>query len=1009
MAKRKDILNAALKAILAGVDTSAFVKIPATFVSELAALPAEKLNIIDKLAQEQFNELLTQSELSTTNAALAAVGSKQIKLLVSNLTQLSKDQTNALKKLTQQQYNSLLVKWEIINANTATTTANTKEINTLIAKLIEYVESADTLNTAAGQLWAKGTNEEARSLYSRAYEIALSSNNDKAAAHALAGLGWCAFIDHDLPGTLAFAQTSWDIANRCADLHYRATAALIEAKVAFAQRDIDEAYRLALLALDDAAKVKSAVRWDAQFVLAEIAFSKGDLAEALRRLNLAWRHDLKAGGRRAIAAYDLKAHILGRQGKHKLSIGCLEKAALVAKNLGNLFLHAKYLVQSLQVLASQNNPRKVLELSRRYEKITRTSGDPRLELEVLMTKAWAFSELGQASRSKAVLERVAAVAESGSCFGIGARSCLVLAQKLREGGKFEEAKTAAEKGSILAKSTNDPFLRGFASVEQCEQSSLRGAFDDAEEQLHNAESVFADSEITLSFLTVFSKLRVRILDGKGQTDKAIKELDNLVCATSANEEFKGTLNWAQKKQEELTGKLHWLETIKRLKKEKKPLVWAGTAGAGSLQDAHRWVLGILMDWWDGTHGGTPSPCAVYDMWGEANYGRILLNHQAFAQKSFHLCVEVSSVREARLACRMLSPICDCLTLLWKGPLKPGLRFPIAVPFEFEKPIRGWQPHPPEYWNKGARLYNTILPPVERFELPYSIVKFYMQEARELAVSGRLVLVPGPMVGCLGFGHDDTERMFCDVASASVVIKRPNGKTRRHPLEMVVPWFPAIPLRDLAKLCEDQSECLARLRQKCLEWSLAVQDNNELLFTKIKSEIHLLSKDVEWAFKGVSRAARASSQLNLRRIKGIGGQANREKINIAHVRCDANNRMAAFIDDDVSKHPWFPYWSFEQRGLQWTLGGSLYASKTNRDVPRGAIVNGNVFHWLKAPEEFKTCVLAVRDDIPFGKAKMPDDFKLFEAKGGKLTEVLLTVKSNPSGIANNGTPTKPQTP
>ena len=67
IAKRKDILNAALKALLAGVETSAWLKIPATFISELAALPKDKQKELTGLSQEQFNELLTQSKLTTIN------------------------------------------------------------------------------------------------------------------------------------------------------------------------------------------------------------------------------------------------------------------------------------------------------------------------------------------------------------------------------------------------------------------------------------------------------------------------------------------------------------------------------------------------------------------------------------------------------------------------------------------------------------------------------------------------------------------------------------------------------------------------------------------------------------------------------------------------------------------------------------------------------------------------------------------------------------------------------
>ncbi len=84
--KRKKVLNAALKALLAGAETSAAIKIPTAFISELAALPDDKQKVLAELPQEQFNALLTQSELATLNAAEAAVGTKQIKTLIKELS-----------------------------------------------------------------------------------------------------------------------------------------------------------------------------------------------------------------------------------------------------------------------------------------------------------------------------------------------------------------------------------------------------------------------------------------------------------------------------------------------------------------------------------------------------------------------------------------------------------------------------------------------------------------------------------------------------------------------------------------------------------------------------------------------------------------------------------------------------------------------------------------------------------------------------------------------------------
>jgi len=83
--KRKGKLNAALKALLAGAETSPLIKIPATFISELAALPDDEKKVLAELSQDQFNALLTQSELATLNAADSAATGKEIKALVREL------------------------------------------------------------------------------------------------------------------------------------------------------------------------------------------------------------------------------------------------------------------------------------------------------------------------------------------------------------------------------------------------------------------------------------------------------------------------------------------------------------------------------------------------------------------------------------------------------------------------------------------------------------------------------------------------------------------------------------------------------------------------------------------------------------------------------------------------------------------------------------------------------------------------------------------------------------
>ncbi|MBN2377681.1 MAG: hypothetical protein JXD22_14885 [Sedimentisphaerales bacterium] len=99
MAKRKDILNAALKALLASAETVPLLKVIATFISELASLPENQRKTLDPtLPDDQFKQLLIQAELSTTNAALAAAGTEQIKKMVLNSFKLTKNQLGSVQK-----------------------------------------------------------------------------------------------------------------------------------------------------------------------------------------------------------------------------------------------------------------------------------------------------------------------------------------------------------------------------------------------------------------------------------------------------------------------------------------------------------------------------------------------------------------------------------------------------------------------------------------------------------------------------------------------------------------------------------------------------------------------------------------------------------------------------------------------------------------------------------------------------------------------------------------------
>jgi tetratricopeptide (TPR) repeat protein len=84
--KRKDVLVALLKGLIAGAETSALGKIVTTFIAELASMSEDKEEALDALPEEDFNELLMQSRMATINSASAAAGTEQIKEKIEELS-----------------------------------------------------------------------------------------------------------------------------------------------------------------------------------------------------------------------------------------------------------------------------------------------------------------------------------------------------------------------------------------------------------------------------------------------------------------------------------------------------------------------------------------------------------------------------------------------------------------------------------------------------------------------------------------------------------------------------------------------------------------------------------------------------------------------------------------------------------------------------------------------------------------------------------------------------------
>lgn len=358
----------------------------------------------------------------------------------------------------------------------------------------------------------------------------------------------------------------------------------------------------------------------------------------------------------------------------------------------------------------------------------------------------------------------------------------------------------------------------------------------------------------------------------------------------------------------------------------EPLTLAGTRAAASLQDAHRTVLLPLLNWVDAWPDAAPG---IIDFWGRGNFAKLALNHRAF-EEAFHLTVEVWSLDAARRAIRILSPFCDCLTLLWKGQLIPTLGMvPVHEAYEA---AGGWgyaicagsayvaRPDVPGTWYPAMGVGNY---------LPRDVAEFVVREIRTFVEAGRVILLPAPLIGCISQEHGALEAMFSSLVHADPILNPTSeGIGTPEPIAMVVPYFENAPLDDLARIIVDEHESLAALRLTLLELSsLHLRDGKDI------------SPTARRLFKEKIRQGIAEVTAKMAKIaSGLPGNSGVGHARLASSAVEAP-AGAPLTDDEAAKAlvaltagpelrrgPWYAVWRMqEQFAASWRLAGPVLAT------------------------------------------------------------------------------------
>lgn len=375
-----------------------------------------------------------------------------------------------------------------------------------------------------------------------------------------------------------------------------------------------------------------------------------------------------------------------------------------------------------------------------------------------------------------------------------------------------------------------------------------------------------------------------------------------------------------------------------------PLKLAGTDKSPSIQAAHQEIIGTLLDWankWPKARQG------IYDFWGRGNLARFILNHRGFPN-AFHVTVEATTVDEARQWAVTLCPLVDVLTILWKGPVLGGLALLVPVHIEYEGP-GGWgyaiaagdQMRPDkdsEDWNWAPAMGEATL-------LPEDAVRFLFEEAHDFFKAGQLFLFPALNVGCIDPGHGPLERMFNDVSNASPFLSTKGSNSRAISIDSFpLPYFPNVPLSELAKVVKEEGDSLLETRQALHDWARLIANRDKFESRQLMRECY---ERVESGLRKVERQFRDLA----RRLDWaqMGGNITSYGFDAGRLEIKPQNLAAAelaALHSELRASPWYAYFRLSSQGYRWDL-----MPKTSKHSRKSCerFRPDRVIHWLVPPK------------------------------------------------------------
>ncbi|MBF0628151.1 MAG: tetratricopeptide repeat protein [Magnetococcales bacterium] len=389
--------------------------------------------------------------------------------------------------------------------------------------------------------------------------------------------------------------------------------------------------------------------------------------------------------------------------------------------------------------------------------------------------------------------------------------------------------------------------------------------------------------------------------------------------------------------------VQWLDSEESQKIERQVVT-----EPGGLRQAVARQLQPLMAWFDEfpvLEDGGHAFSELIDIWGRGGFSRI--STAIYTDPQNAICVDAASVAHIQLWARIFCPLYDTVVIHWKGPLHPALGL---VPMPDNLGPVG------EFGGQGYMRISSSINGKSDWHaavgwanyLPKDVSLFLATEARPLMQSGRLVLLPAPLVGCTQSAVGWTDHLFLDsllggvVKTASLHSKGGDYSAKENRSRLLdlggvgLPFIDNVPLGELARILEDVDEWVGPLRRLLggtLGGSAIRQERWEGLrpnFTEIKGAF----RQLEEKLRSLTATFSDNTEWQVRNLTGsLSATIRRDDRPGSDIMTDL---LGSIARDNPDLGPWIPLWRLREAGgeLNWT--GLLDNRSTSPDEKANAV-------------------------------------------------------------------------